>query len=65
MEKVKETKEFTIFKKRSGRFCVQDAKKAWVNKEQKTEILTKEGLIKPPATKKAAPAEAAAPAENA
>lgn len=63
MEKVKETKEYKVFKKSSGRYCVQDAQKKWVNAEKKIEILTKEGLLKAPPKKKAAPAEA--PAENA
>ncbi len=65
MEKVKETKEYKVFKKSSGRYCVLDAQKKWVNAEKKIEILTKEGLFKAPPKKKAAPAEEAAPAENA
>lgn len=64
MEKVKETKEYTIFKKASGRYCIKDAQKKWVNAEKKVEILTQTGLIKAPLKKKEAPAaeEAAAPA---
>lgn len=63
MEKVKATKEYTIYKKASGRFCVTDEKKNWVNGEKKVEILTQAGLLKTPPKKKAAPAaEAAAPA---
>jgi hypothetical protein len=64
MEKVKETKEYKIFKKRSGRLCVRDAQNKWVNADKKIEILTQAGLFKAPPKKKAAPAEAA-PAENA
>lgn len=64
MEKVKETKEYKIFKKRSGRFCVLDAQNKWINTDKKIEILTQAGLLKTPPKKKAAPAEAA-PAENA
>lgn len=65
MEKVKETKEYKVFKKSSGRYCVLDAQQKWVNAEKKIEILTKEGLFKAPPKKKAAPAEEAAPTENA
>lgn len=64
MEKVKETKEYKVFKKSSGRYCVLDAQNKWINADKKIEILTKEGLFKAPPKKKAAPAEAA-PAENA
>lgn len=64
MEKVKETKEYKIFKKRSGRFCVLDSQNKWINSEKKIEILTQAGLLKAPAQKKAAPTEAATP-ENA
>lgn len=46
MEKVKETKEYKIYKKRNGRYAVTEVKGAWINKEKKTEILAKEGLIK-------------------
>jgi hypothetical protein len=63
MEKVKETKEYKVFKKASGRYCVLDAQQKWINAEKKIEILMKEGLLKAPPKKKAAPAEAA-PAEN-
>ena len=64
MEKVKETKEYKIYKKISGRYCVLDTQNKWINAEKKIEILTKEGLLKAPPKKKEAPAEAA-PAENA
>ncbi len=64
MEKVKETKEYKVFKKSSGRYCVLDTQNKWINAEKKIEILTKEGLFKAPPKKKEAPAEAA-PAENA
>lgn len=59
MEKVKETKEYTVFKKPSGRFCVLDLKtRKYINAEKKVEILLANGLIKLMAKKK----EAAAPA---
>lgn len=64
MEKVKSTKEHTIYKKHSGRFGVQDAKGNWVNGEAKIKVLLDAKLIKlTPKKKVEAPAEAAAPAE--
>ena len=64
MEKVKETKEYKVFKKASGRYCVLDTQQKWINAETKIEILTKEGLLKAPPKKKAAPAAEAASTEN-
>ena len=46
MEVVKETKEYTVVKKRNGRFGVKDAKGKWINKEDKVKVLLGEGLIK-------------------
>jgi len=63
MEKVKETKDYKVFKKGSGRYCVQDSQKKWVNAEKKVEILLKEGLIK--LTPKKKTEDAAPAAENA
>lgn len=63
MEKVKETKEYKVWKKGNDRYAVTDAKGNWVNAEKKVEILLKEGLIKPPMKKKEQPAEAAPAAE--
>ncbi len=62
MEKVKETKEYKVWKKANDRYAVTDAKGNWVNAEKKVEILLKEGLIPQPKKKKEQPAEAAAPA---
>lgn len=56
MEVVKETKEYKIYKKRNGRYGVKDAKKKWINGEEKTKILAGAGLVKV-MKKKAAPAE--------
>lgn len=61
MEKVKETKEYKIYKKRNGRHAVTEINGAWINKEKKNEILKKEGLIKT-MKPKAKPAAEAAPA---
>ena len=73
MEVVKQTDEYTVIKKRSGRFGVKNAEGKWINGEDKVKILVAEGLIKAavPAEKPAeeAPAEeaaeAAAPADEA
>ncbi len=57
MEVVKETKEYTIYKKKSGRYGVKDKSKKWVNSEEKVKILLSEGLIKVTPKKKEEPAE--------
>ncbi|HAZ12865.1 MAG: hypothetical protein A2X86_21885 [Bdellovibrionales bacterium GWA2_49_15] len=57
---VKKTDAYTILKKRSGRFAVKAANGKWINAEEKVKILLGAGLIKAPAKKKAAPAEAEA-----
>lgn len=45
MEKVKSTDEYTIFKKRNGRFAVRtNKKKKWVNGKNKVQILVDEKL---------------------
>ncbi len=51
MEVVKQTKRYTIFKKRSGRYGVRSAGGAWVNGDDKTKILLDEGLIEAPKPK--------------
>ena len=58
MEKVKQTKEYAIYKKRSERFAVKDANGKWINGDEKTKILLSEKLIKAPVPK---PKEEAAP----
>ncbi|MCI5071468.1 hypothetical protein MRY82_00810 [bacterium] len=63
MEKVKKTKEYTVYKKRSGRFGVKNKQNQWVNGEDKVNILLKEKLIKLVEPKKAPEPEA--PAEEA
>lgn len=45
IETVKKTKDYTIFKKRSGRFCIQSNNGKWINKEDKIKILLSEKLI--------------------
>lgn len=62
MEKVKDGKDFKIYKKGSGRYAVLGADNKWINAEKKVEILRGAGLIKTPPKKKEAPAaEAEAP----
>jgi hypothetical protein len=46
METVKSTENYTIFKKRSGRFGVKGSNRKWINGEEKAKILSEEGLIK-------------------
>jgi hypothetical protein len=60
MELVKKAGDHQIFKKRSGRYAVKDANGAYVRGEDKIKVLSKEGLLKPPAKKKAAEGEAKA-----
>lgn len=67
MEIVKETKEYKIIKKRSGRFAVQNLQKTgkrWINSDEKVKILLEAGLIKITLPKEK-PAEEEAPAEEA
>lgn len=65
METVKQTENYTIFKKRNGRYSVQGKNKKWINGDEKAKILADEGLIKlsvaAPAPVEEAPAEEAAP----
>lgn len=57
MEVAKKSKEYTVYKKRSGRFGVKDAAGKWVKGEPKVAILSKEGLIKLSPKKAAASSE--------
>lgn len=66
MEVVKQSKDFTIIKKRNGRYGVKNSKGKWINKEEKVTILLAEGLIKAAAPKKVEePVEEEAPAAEA
>jgi len=64
MELVKKSGEYTIYKKRSGRFGVKNSKGKWINGEDKVKVLLGEKLIKA-CLPKEKPAEEAAPAEEA
>lgn len=59
---VKQTDEYTVFEKRSGRLAVKGADKKWVLGDDKIAILEKEGLRAKPEPKPAEP-EAEAEAE--
>ena len=61
MEVVKESGDVKIFKKRSGRFCINRQGK-WVNGADKVKLLVDAGLVKAPVPKKEDPPPAEEPA---
>lgn len=67
MKVVKRTADYTVYQKRSERYAVKNADKAWINGDEKTKILLDEGLIKvvmpAPAAEEKEP-EPEAPAED-
>ncbi len=65
MEVLKETKEYTVFKKRSGRYAIKASDGKWLNGVEKIKILNKEGYVKGglPGEKKSEPVEEAPKAE--
>ena len=63
MEIVKKEKDYTIVKKRSGRYGVLNKNKKWINGDEKAKILADAGLIKM-SVKQEAPAAEEAPAEQ-
>ncbi len=67
MEIAKKTKEHIIYKKKSGRFAVQNAAGDWLKAADKTKVLFDEKFIKltPAKKKEEAPAAEAAPATDA
>ncbi len=52
MAKKKDAKEYTLIKKRSGRYAVMSKDGKYINGDAKTEILLKEKKIKKPVAKK-------------
>jgi len=56
MQQVKQTAEYTIFQKKSGRYAVKGKDKRYIRAEDKTRILLAEQLITQPEPKAAAPA---------
>jgi hypothetical protein len=64
MELVKKNETHSIFKKRSGRYCVQDPKGQTLHGEEKIKVLVDAKLVKLQKAKpKAEPKAEAAPAE--
>ena len=61
MELIKKTDNYTIYKKRSGRYAVQNKDKKYLTEKEKVEILLTEKLIKISPSKK--PVEEAPAAE--
>ena len=46
MEIVKETEDYQIVKKRSGRYGIRKRDRSWITGDEKVKILLDEGLIK-------------------
>ena len=71
MELIKKTDNYTIYKKKSGRYAVKNKEKKYLSDKEKVEILLEEKLIKLSPRKKPeepaaeAAAEEAAPAAEA
>ena len=66
MEIVKETEEYQIVKKRSGRYGIRKRDRSWVTGDEKGKILVSEGLIKlTESTKEPEPEETPAEGEEA
>ena len=63
MKELKAVGEYKIYEKRSGRYAVKNANKAYVNGDDKAKVLADAGLVTLPEPK-AAPVEEA-PAEEA
>ena len=61
MELIKKTDDYTIYKKRSGRYAVQNKDKKYLTEKEKVEFLLAEKLIKLSPSKK--PVEEAPAAE--
>jgi hypothetical protein len=62
MELIKKTENYSIFKKRSGRYCIANPKGQWILGADKVKVLVDEKLIKVEKAKpKAEPAPAEAP----
>lgn len=63
MEIVKQTEEYQIVKKRSGRYGVRRIDRTWLSGEEKVKVLIAEGLIKAPEPKPEPEADADADAD--
>jgi hypothetical protein len=62
LEQIKKTADYTIYQKRSKRYAVRDAKRAWISGDEKIKILLSEKLITVAAPKPKAEPEAEAEA---
>ncbi len=51
MEVIKETKDYTIYQKRSKRYAVKDGNRAWLSGDAKVKVLLSEKLLDVPAPK--------------
>lgn len=60
MKELKAVGEYKIYQKRSGRYAVKDAKKAYISGDDKAKILQDAGLITLPEAKPAPVEEVAA-----
>ncbi len=60
MKVVKKSAEYTVFKRRDGRYAVRGSNAKWINGDAKVEILYKEALLKKPEPKPEPAAEEAA-----
>ncbi len=66
MKVIAKTDEYTIYQKRSERYAVKGADKAWINGDEKVAVLLEHKLIQAPAPKAPEPEpEAEAAAEEA
>lgn len=57
MKVIKQTADYTIYQKGSGRYAAKGAGGKWINGDDKVRILTTEGLVTPSAAKAASPEE--------
>ena len=66
MQQIKQTAEYTIYQKKSGRYAVQGPgkRKQWLHAEEKTGILLAEQLITQPTPKAPAAPEGEATASD-
>lgn len=48
MKKVKQTAEYGVYAKRSGRYAIKGRNKQWLHGDEKAAVLKAEGLIKAP-----------------
>ena len=64
MKLEKKTAEYTVLKRKDGRYAVQATNKKFIHAEEKVKILIAEGLLKAPEPKVEAEPEAPAKTED-